>query len=84
MDLDVVTLELRTQEQLRVPLTEFPLLESICCGSPESRRSASKGTLGSCRGASLPRREICARGKRTPAGTERDGASARGLGPGSA
>jgi hypothetical protein len=28
MDLDDVTLELRTREQVRVPLTEFPLLES--------------------------------------------------------
>ena len=28
MDLDDVTLELRTREQVRVALTEFPLLES--------------------------------------------------------
>ena len=28
MDLDDVTLELRTREQVRIPLTEFPLLES--------------------------------------------------------
>jgi hypothetical protein len=28
MDFDDVTLELRTREQVRVPLTEFPLLES--------------------------------------------------------
>jgi hypothetical protein len=66
MALDDVTLELRTREQVRVALTDFPLLESDQERVKAARRGARRGRLPRLRGQPLRGLELPGSPRRAP------------------